>query len=1369
MKIKRKIKTRQKDRIISSLKKLVTSVLYLLVAIPLVAATITPGETPTLLSSAYTLVETITPTANSIILTQVNGDTGEIVGTKAYDLYLTKTAYTYGSGANTVAVNVPFSSTPITVKYDTALSNIVNSADHSGETISGLFLNATNSRLQNTGKIGTVATDFIGNTGSSSVLNNSTGSSTNFEIGKITGDFINNETTTGSIINNSYNDKIGEINSNFIGNQVGTGAIINNYLGKIGSITGDFIGNTGKISSRIISNNQGAISSIKGDFISNNIQGDAIIANRNGAYLGNISGNFIANQASATEGAIINNELSFSSTPSQIGTITATFVNNTNTYYLVNNNTSKINTANITAVNNTMGHTVIFNRKGTTEILNTTLLGNTSEQFMINNYSGTINTFSGLLAYNTVNTNILIHNTDGMIKVWTADLIGNTSKSNLINNNDGTLGDISANIINNTSVNGILFNNRIGVTGNITGDFIDNTSKQEILKNSDSGQLGNITGDFIGNTSTTSYLINNKTGTMGDISGDFTDNTANLDIIFNDSGTLGKLTGNFTGNTSSSGHLINNTNAVALGDIQGTFDNNTAKDLIHHVGTASLSIVGDFSNNTASNALLYNEKGTFAVSGDFSDNTAAYLLYNTQGASATFDNSTSSGTILDIYNGAEDDGGSIVTSKLTLNNSTLDVNVQNGGVLNLNNSSVKGITHSESASVSYAGITNITGGADFSAGTISNNTVNINNGTLTAGANTFNDGTVILNANSGSTINIQEHDVKVQEANFDNGSTLALKVNALSEYGQLEADTITVVDGANLHATLEHGIVNKGESADIQLLKATSSTDFNNFSDSFSNNIYLFEKKDKNGWYTITRFKDGADVAAENNGTRTNIEAAAAWIDGPPFSPASPLADDLNDLAQNDGVALLRELTALAPVDIPVMQEVASVQQDILLSTVSRHLRSDIDLHKEYVRVWAEVYGRKAKLSAQGKYYGFDDKHQGIIIGIDKLFENGSSLGLGFQRDNADIKTLQRKMNFETNTAFVYGEYVFGDMYTSGLLSYGSSNVDEKKQVLGTLYKDDYDAQFYGARALLGYEGNWFNPEMEIRYQYLAAKNYTDGIGQKVSKESMDILTLRSGLRKIWGSGLLRPEIYLGAGYDVLTDRHDAFVNIENGAGYRVYGQRLDRFSAEANLSLGIHFSNHLTLSVTYLGELRKHYYNNTGMIGLQYAFGVNKTKKQSTQNQKETLETDCFDCNKTTPEEKHITTLDIAEQESPVQEKNVISKTNITEVANFAFDSKEPRLNINKMNALKEDIQANPDALILVEGHTDNIGPEEYNKKLSLARANAVAKELAKYNYPNEIRTHGAGYSMPIASNDTKEGRAKNRRVDIVLVKDEQ
>lgn len=145
-----------------------------------------------------------------------------------------------------------------------------------------------------------------------------------------------------------------------------------------------------------------------------------------------------------------------------------------------------------------------------------------------------------------------------------------------------------------------------------------------------------------------------------------------------------------------------------------------------------------------------------------------------------------------------------------------------------------------------------------------------------------------------------------------------------------------------------------------------------------------------------------------------------------------------------------------------------------------------------------------------------------------------------------------------------------------------------------------------------------------------------------------------------------------------------------------------------------------------------------------------------------------CFICHKTTPQEQHITIVEIAEQQSPVQEEKVISRHTVTEVANFAFDSKEILSESAKMNGLMQDIQAHPDAVIIVEGHTDNIGTEEYNKKLSLERANVVAQELAKYKYPNEIRTYGAGSSMPIASNDTEEGRAQNRRVDVVLVRGE-
>lgn len=64
------------------------------------------------------------------------------------------------------------------------------------------------------------------------------------------------------------------------------------------------------------------------------------------------------------------------------------------------------------------------------------------------------------------------------------------------------------------------------------------------------------------------------------------------------------------------------------------------------------------------------------------------------------------------------------------------------------------------------------------------------------------------------------------------------------------------------------------------------------------------------------------------------------------------------------------------------------------------------------------------------------------------------------------------------------------------------------------------------------------------------------------------------------------------------------------------------------------------------------------------------------------------------------------------------------------------------------------------IQGHTDNIGGEEFNAKLSLARAEAVrAALIARGIAENRLTTKGYGFMIPVASNDTEEGRAQNRR----------
>lgn len=102
-----------------------------------------------------------------------------------------------------------------------------------------------------------------------------------------------------------------------------------------------------------------------------------------------------------------------------------------------------------------------------------------------------------------------------------------------------------------------------------------------------------------------------------------------------------------------------------------------------------------------------------------------------------------------------------------------------------------------------------------------------------------------------------------------------------------------------------------------------------------------------------------------------------------------------------------------------------------------------------------------------------------------------------------------------------------------------------------------------------------------------------------------------------------------------------------------------------------------------------------------------------------------------------------------------------------FGFDKSdlkpEAKTNIQKLVA---SLNENEDTDILVIGHTDNVGRSEYNLGLSERRAASVKSyAIAQGLSASRIKTEGRGASEPIASNETEDGRAQNRRVEIVIV----
>ena len=458
--------------------------------------------------------------------------------------------------------------------------------------------------LHNSGTIGDIAADFIGNYASGNSYAYGGAIYNDRTIGDITGDFIGNyaSSTTrdayGGAIYNS-NATIGNITGDFIGNYAISendyaygGAIYNG--GTIGNITGDFIGN---YASRTDVNanggaiyNRGTIEDITGDFIGNyasnnySAAGGAIYNSR--GTIGDITGDFIGNYAFSTDsyargGAIYNG--------GTIGNITGDFIGN---YASVIGNYSYANGG------------AIYNFGSNSQI------GDITGDF-IGNYAISENRYAnGGAIYNDYNATI------GDI---TGNFIGNyaigrSAHGGAIDNESSgtTIGDITGNFIGNyaSSANsnassatsyawGGAIYNLYGTIGDITGDFIGNYALSTdddayggAIYN-DHETIDDITGDFIGNyassTDDNAYggAIDNG-GTIGDITGDFignyalsTDDDANGGAIYNSRGTIGDITGDFIGNyasgsSSASGGAIYNSSGT-IGDITGDFIGNYAQ------------------------------------------------------------------------------------------------------------------------------------------------------------------------------------------------------------------------------------------------------------------------------------------------------------------------------------------------------------------------------------------------------------------------------------------------------------------------------------------------------------------------------------------------------------------------------------------------------------------------------------------------------------------------------------------------------------------------------------------------------------------------------------------------------------------------
>jgi outer membrane protein OmpA-like peptidoglycan-associated protein len=110
----------------------------------------------------------------------------------------------------------------------------------------------------------------------------------------------------------------------------------------------------------------------------------------------------------------------------------------------------------------------------------------------------------------------------------------------------------------------------------------------------------------------------------------------------------------------------------------------------------------------------------------------------------------------------------------------------------------------------------------------------------------------------------------------------------------------------------------------------------------------------------------------------------------------------------------------------------------------------------------------------------------------------------------------------------------------------------------------------------------------------------------------------------------------------------------------------------------------------------------------------------------------------------------------------------NVTFESGLLFDYDSDRIKptaAENLRSLARSLNNYPNTDLVIVGHTDNVGSDEYNNDLSQRRSRAASSYLASLGVsPNRLRTYGRGESEPVAANTTDTGRQQNRRVEVAI-----
>jgi len=470
---------------------------------------------------------------------------------------------------------------------------------------------------------------------------------------------------------------------------------------------------------------------------------------------------------------------------------------------------------------------------------------------------------------------------------------------------------------------------------------------------------------------------------------------------------------------------------------------------------------------------------------------------------------------------------------------------------------------------------------------------------------------------------------------------------------------------------------------------------------------------------------------------------------------------------------------------------------------------------KFHDKVWAEYYYNTYQVDKNENSPKFDTSVNGFLVGFDMISAKQWTMGVMAGYGTSELKQEQDKTTMNDINLGFYGGFENEKWLLKGMLlgGYEQYNTDRTIAFMERMAHSEYNGYSAALDLEAGYKISLNKKDSQAKHK-MYLKPFLGVTGSYINNEGFEEKNAESLNLKVNDYSNFAAQARAGVGINgkvkkfgwyakagvrqFLTEDYNeiesSLLDYQDQTKMKIRSAELDKFSYGGGLGADFALSDAWTIFANGLASFADKSNNYYGNIGLMYKFGcVNNEKKtdedvekitamlndkmteeELLKKQLEDKEKELNDAKKKEKElqdriQKYEANI-VSEEEAQKMKEKTIKTMRLGEKPTFVFGT--DKLNGSGKESLKQvarELESYPDAEVLVEGHTDNVGGDEINQKISENRASTVATALKKdYGVKNNISAIGKGKTEPIASNDTAEGRAKNRRVEIIVTTNE-